>query len=196
MLVLVLTSLIATTTPETAKGSAPATPPAPVPPSAADTVVAAAFGNDFDTKPGQLKGSTGDSAPALSAQNLLAPALGVLGLAALAFGLKRRKQLRGGTIHIVEAASLGEKRSLVIADVLGERLVLGVSEAGVAVLMNRPAPAPEPAPLAVPRQPAMGFLARLRGKAPTPAFEASLQESLEDQELRAKLAAGMRGVVP
>ncbi|MDP1824545.1 MAG: flagellar biosynthetic protein FliO [Archangium sp.] len=191
MLALIITALVAAT-PVAAEGSAPDKPPAP--PSAADTVVAAAFNKDIGTKPAELKVE-----PSFSAQNLLAPGLAIAGLAALAFTLKRRKQLSGGSIHIVEAASLGEKRSLVIADVLGERLVLGVSEAGVTVLMNRPAPQPEPAPYVVPAAvaaPAMGFFQRLKGKSPARAFDASLLESIEDQELRAKLAAGMRGVVP
>ncbi len=192
MLKFALASLIATAMPVTAEGSAPVV--APAPPSAADSVVAAAFGKDVGTKPTDLKAETG-----LSLQNVLAPTLGLVGLAALAFTLKRRKQLRGGSITIVEAASLGEKRSLVIADVMGERLVLGVSEAGVTVLMNRPAPAAEPAPFvlpAAPRAPSMGFFARLKGRSPVPAFDAALQESIEDQELRAKLAAGLRSVVP
>jgi flagellar biogenesis protein FliO len=188
------TLLLLATTPATAEGSANGAPPAP--PSAADSVVAAAFGKDVGTKGVELKGE-----PSIGWSNLVAPALGLAGLAALAFTLRRRKQLGGGSIHIVEAASLGEKRSLVIADVLGERLVLGVSEAGVTVLMNKPAPQGEPAPLVLPPPLAapvtnpMGFWARLRGRNPAPAFDAALQESIEDQELRAKLAAGKRGVV-
>lgn len=193
-LTLTLTSLLAATTPAAGEGSASAIPPAP--PSAADSVVAAAFGKDLGTKPAELKA---EIAPSFSAQNLLAPTLGIAGLAVLAFTLKRRKGLTAGSIHIVEAASLGEKRSLVIADVMGERLVLGVSEAGVTVLMNRPAPQPEPAPYLVPNAPpapSMGFFQRLKGRSPARAFDASLMESIEDQELRAKLAAGMKGVVP
>lgn len=195
MLKTTLVLALLTATSATAEGSANETPPAP--PSAADSVVAAAFGKDVVTKSAELKA---DSSPGLS--NLLAPALGLVGLGALAFTLRRRKQLGGGSIHIVEAASLGEKRSLVIADVLGERLVLGVSEAGVTVLMNKPAPEGEPVPMTLPPALAapvarpMGFWARLRGQNKAPAFDATLQESIEDQELRAKLAAGFRGVVP
>jgi len=188
---LTLTALIAATTPVAAEGSAAVAQPAP--PSAADTVVAAAFGKDVVTKPTDLKGDS-----SFSVQNVLAPVLGIAGLAALAFTLKRRKEQRGGSISIIEATSLGEKRSLVIADVLGERLVLGVSEAGVTVLMSKPAPEAEPAPyvLSGPVTQPMGFLQRLKGRSPAPAFDATLQESIEDQELRAKLAAGMRSVVP
>ncbi len=195
MLMFALATLLTAATPEAAEGSAKTVPPAP--PSAADTVVAAAFGKDVGTKPAELKVES-----PISAQNLLAPALGIVGLAALAFTLKRRKQLGGRSITIVEAASLGEKRSLVIADVMGERLVLGVSEAGVTVLMNKPVPEGEAGPIVLPpalsgpvHQP-MGFFARLKGRSPAPAFDAALQESIEDQELRAKLAAGVRSVVP
>jgi flagellar biogenesis protein FliO len=188
MLAIAFATLLSTTA--AAEGSAPTQ--APAPPSAADSVIAAAFKKDVDTKPTELK------ATSFSLQSLVAPGLALAGLAALAFAVNRKKVLGGGNIRVIEAASLGEKRSLVIADVLGERLVLGVSEAGVTVLLNRPAPAGEPAPLRVPNAPApqMGFFERLRGRSPSPSFDASLQESIEDQELRAKLAAGVRGVVP
>ena len=181
MLALALSTLIAATTPSTAEGSAPAV--APAPPSAADSIVAAAFKQDVGTK-------------SFSAQNLVAPGLAMAGLAALAFTLKRRKQLSGGSIHIVEAASLGEKRSLVIADVLGERLVLGVSEAGVTVLLSRPAPLPEPAPYVIPAAEPRGLFESIKRRGPAKPFDASLLESIEDQELRAKLQAGMKSVVP
>lgn len=189
MLALTLFTILTATTPSTAEGSAPAV--APAPPSAADSIVAAAFRKDVGTKPADLKVE-----PSFSAQNLVAPGLAMAGLAALALTLKRRKQLSGGSIHIIEAASLGERRSLVIADVLGERLVLGVSEAGVTVLLTRPAPLPEPAPYVIPAAQPMGFFQRLKGQSPASSFDASLLESIEDQELRAKLQAGMRGVVP
>jgi flagellar biogenesis protein FliO len=189
---LALISVLASTTPVAAEGSAAVVPPAP--PSAADSVVAAAFGKDVVTKPTELKAES-----QLSLQNVLAPTLGIIGLAAMAFTLKRRKEQRTGSISIVEASSLGDKRSLVIADVLGERLVLAVSEAGVTVLMSKPAPETEPAAIVLPPAPgptSMGFFARLKGRAASPAFDATLQESIEDQELRAKLAAGLRSVVP
>lgn len=166
-------------------------------PKAADSVVAAAFDQNIGTSSSNLKGVTVSS----GLNPALVPLLGIVGLAAFVFTLrKRRQQIGGEGIRVLEATSLGDKRSLVIADVLGERLVLAVSEAGVSVLMQKPAPALEPvaltAPPAVATAPTtMGFFARLTGK-PVAAFDAALQESLEDQELRAKLAAGVRGVVP
>jgi flagellar biogenesis protein FliO len=174
--------------------------------SPADAVVAAAFAGEKDigTKPADLKAPSDAGAFPLS--NLLAPALGLAGLVALTFTLKRRKKTLGGTgIALLEATSLGDKRSLVIADVLGERMVLGVSEAGITVLMSKPAPSlnedepirvPPPQRLSGPAPQAMGFFQRLVGRSPAPAFDAALQESVEDQELRAKLQAGVRSVVP
>lgn len=179
--------------------ASPGTPPAP----SADAVVAAAFDQGIDTKTQNLK-----SDAQTSLTPVLVPFLAIVGLAAFAFAARKRRPLGGQGIQVLEAASLGDKRSLVIADVLGERMVLAVSEAGISVLQSKPAPAFEmPVASAVvapvvqraaptPRPSVMGFLARLRGKHPAPSFDADLQESIEDQELRAKLAAGVRGVVP
>jgi flagellar biogenesis protein FliO len=164
--------------------------------TAADSVVAAAFDQNIDTSSQNLKGVASNS----SLNPALVPLLGIVGLAAFVFTMrKRRQQIAGEGIRVLEATSLGDKRSLVIADVLGERMVLAVSEAGVTVLMQKPAPELEPVVISAPPpvpSPTMGFFARLTGKTPVTAFDAALQESLEDQELRAKLAAGVRGVVP
>jgi flagellar biogenesis protein FliO len=186
-----------------------ASPAADTGASPADAVVAAAFADastgteKIDTKRAAVQGDA-----SFSPTSLIAPALGLVGLIALTFTLKRRKKTLGGTgIALLEATSLGDKRSLVIADVLGERMVLGVSEAGITVLMSKPAPSlNEDEPIRLPpatqlpppsatAQP-MGFFQRLVGKSPAPAFDAALQESVEDQELRAKLQAGVRSVVP
>lgn len=191
------------TQPAAAEGSAALTE-RPAPPSTADTIVAAAFAKGIDTSAANEK----DSAPAsIGWSSFVAPGLALLGLAGLALGLTRRRRAAAGSIHVLEVASLGPKRSLVIADVLGDRLVLGVSEAGVAVLSTRPAPLEAagaelegvtiPAPTAPTRAVApMGFFARLVGRTPTAPFEEVLGESVEDRELRAKLAQGVRGVVP
>jgi len=193
-----------------AEGSA-ARPAQPAPPSAADSIVAAAFSPGIGTPAEADKAQAQTPAPASSGWgNFVAPALALLGLAGLAVGLTRRRRATGGSIRILEAATLGPRRSLVIADVLGDRLVLGVSEAGVAVLSSRPVPADGAQPEALGATlatatffgarpaivPAMGFFARLAGKTPPVPFEEALGESIEDQELRAKLANGMRGVVP
>lgn len=56
------------------------------------------------------------------------------GLGVVAFVLARRRGTSGRMIHIVETASIGPKRSLVVANVSGRTMVLGVSEAGVTLL--------------------------------------------------------------
>ena len=187
-------------TPSTAAEGSAAHMKQPAPPSAADSIVAAAFSTGIDT-PGETEKASPQ--PALGWTSFIAPALALLGLAGLAVGLTRRRRAAPGSIRIIEAATLGPRRSLVIADVLGDRLVLGVSEAGVAVLSTRPVPADQAAVetsaaygtqrLVVPQ---MGFFQRLLGKSPAMPFEEVLGESIEDQELRAKLAAGVRGVIP
>jgi flagellar biogenesis protein FliO len=202
-LLTLLTLTDATPTPATEQGSAPRVLAKPAPASAADSVVAAAFGQHIDTAAieQKLPSATFDWS------NALAPGLALLGLAALAFGLTRRRRGTRGSIRIVEATALGPKRSLVIADVLGERLVLGVSEAGVAVLMTKAIPEPQFEPEVVTLPPAevhpitrsypqMGFFARLFGRTPRAQFDDVLTESIEDRELRDKLSSGMRGVVP
>jgi flagellar protein FliO/FliZ len=164
--------------------------------AAADSVVAAAFAARPDaTQPAPVPSPAG-----FGWQNLAAPALALLGLAGLAVGLARRRRSAPGSIRILEVAALGPRRSLVIADVLGDRLVLGVSEAGVTVLSTRPAPEEAAtADLLSPPRPAiapMGFFARLTGKPVVPSFGETLSESIEDQELRTKLAQGNRGTAP
>jgi flagellar biogenesis protein FliO len=56
------------------------------------------------------------------------------GLAIAAVVFARRRNARPRMIRIVETASIGPRRSLVIANVGGRTMVLGVSEAGVALL--------------------------------------------------------------
>jgi flagellar biogenesis protein FliO len=150
----------------------------------------------------------------LDAGALAAPIVLLAGLAAAALVLQRRRRPAGRRVEVLETTSLGPKRSLVLARLGDELLLLGASEAGIHLLHTRPAghgPAPEPAPEleleAVPAPeprregpPALGGLvARLRkarpGAAPPPAFDALLAESAEDQELRRKLARGQAGSV-
>ncbi|MFO0596313.1 MAG: flagellar biosynthetic protein FliO [Myxococcaceae bacterium] len=197
MIALTLAALVCAAAPEAAANTSP-----PTSGSAADAIVAQAFGPaapSIGTNTADLK----VDAPSLG--SLMVPGLALAGLAAFAWAMrKRRRAITGQGIQVLEATSLGDKRSLVIADVLGERLVLAVSEAGVAVLMSKPAPATEPevvtlppaSNLSPPAPRALSFFDRLRGRSTAPAFDAALQESVEDQELRAKLAAGVRSVVP
>lgn len=175
---------------------APLLPP-PASPSAADSIVAAAFKTSIGTPAQDLEPSPG------AASSLMAPGIALLALAVLALGLKKRQRVQGGSLKVIEAASLGPRRSLVIAEVMGERMALAVSEAGVTVLAKQPLPVAQHIELVTPvalSMPApamvkpMSMLERLKGHAPS--FDAHLRESIEDQELRAKLAKGVRGVVP
>lgn len=147
---------------------------------------------------------------------LPAAGLAIVGVVALLFARRKARPTR--LVQILETASLGPKRSLIVARVGSETLILGASEAGIALLGSRldlaaattPAPVPAPTPAAAaarapamaPRTPAAapaaagpGFLGRLFQKGRAPAFEPLLRESFEDQELRAKVAAGLRGTV-
>jgi flagellar biogenesis protein FliO len=193
-----LVSLAVAATPSAAEEGSAANLPPPAPPSAADTVVAAAFTQSIGTKNTVLQAEVPGS-------SFAAPAFALVALAALAFALTRRRRTLGRSITLVESAALGPKRSLVIADVMGERLVLGVSEAGIAVLSTRPSPEPQPfvvpAAVALPNAaeaPRMSFFDRLMGRVPKPpaSFDEALRDTFEDQELRAKLALGQRSVVP
>lgn len=50
---------------------------------------------------------------------------------------------RAATVEVVGRQGLGGKASVVVVDIEGERLVLGVSEQGVSLLTSGQAPAPE-----------------------------------------------------
>ena len=154
------------------------------------------------------------STPGLSSLALPGLALGGLGAAALL--LSRRRRARAGLVQVLETTALGATRSLVVARLGDELLLLGASEAGIALLRTQPAgelaraasdavaaqlrPAPEPAPEpGAPGRGVMGLVGRLRaprnGAGQAMGFEALLAESAEDQELRRKLARGVAGSV-
>jgi flagellar biogenesis protein FliO len=186
------------------------------------------------------------------------PALFLAGLAVAAYFFARKKRALGTTrrIQILETASLGPKRSLVIARVGEETLVLGASEAGITLLQSSDGAALAPKSAAAPARPvaetspaeapaaaakpqidegpseldqslidALADVPEPDGIAPAPArgsfrsiegglaslfgrkaaataaarvepkvattFDDLLEDSVEDQELRRKLAAGM-----
>ncbi|WP_373049425.1 flagellar biosynthetic protein FliO [Vulgatibacter sp.] len=116
------------------------------------------------------------------------PAIVLLVLAGVALLLARRRGAPGRLVQVVETASLGPKRSVVVCRIGEELLVLGSSEAGIQLLATRPAP---PRQEAAPEleQSQAGALARL-GLARKPGFDELLATSAEDEELRRKVAAG------
>jgi flagellar biogenesis protein FliO len=156
---------------------------------------------------------------------LVVAIVALLGVAGGALALTRRRARRQGLIHILETAAIGPKRALLVARVNGRTMVLGASEAGIALLAsldgtieppvaavmgNLPAVRdqshePAPAPVdTVTDEPEgeMGVLSRLFRRRPkdssaqdTAAFRELLEESYEDQELRDKLAQGLSGKV-
>ena len=152
-----------------------------------------------------------EAAPVPSLVTALPAASALAALAAIALLLSRR---RGGAgrrlVQVVETASLGPKRQLVVARMDGQILLLGSSESGITLLASRPAaeapqaPAETPAPAVdgerTTRWPAaVTRLFERRPKPPAPAeasaFESLLEERSEDLELRRKLASGLAGRV-
>lgn len=170
-------------------------------------------------------------------------ALLLLGIGVVATLLARRRGKRERMIRIVETASIGPRRSLVVACVGGRTMVLGVSEAGVSLLDTQSpvvgadvgvaaaaaaavASVSEPRPSGAVEDAALGLrnlafaagfaaennasevksegslLGRLFHRKPRDTeglasddFEALFSESLEDEDLRRKLAMGESGRV-
>jgi flagellar biogenesis protein FliO len=98
-----------------------------------DAPVAAAASTD-SAGPASAGNAGGESK---SSSNTLSTVLAVVLLAGLGVAatlLARRRATRTRMIRIVETASIGPRRSLVVACIGGRTMVLGVSEAGVALL--------------------------------------------------------------
>ena len=178
------------------------------------------------------------SATAGSTPGIALPVVGLLALAGIGYVFARRRKIQGYRhIQIVETASLGPKRALVVARVGEQTLILGSSEAGITLLRTQtderaagvveatlptneidvpisdaladiPEPSVEiPTALARPGFRAIeGGLASLFGKrgdakratdlretqsTGDESFDDILEDSVEDQELRRKLAAGL-----
>lgn len=114
---------------------------------------------------------------------LILPVAALLALALAALFATRRKQRSARFVRVLESTSIGQKRSLVVAQVGDEIMVIGSSEAGLQLLAARPsglepgaagaphrlqavpdeadAPAEAPAPV---RGVVLGLLSRLRGR--------------------------------
>ena len=134
-------------------------------------------------------------APSAFSGGSVCAALLLAALAVAALLAARRRRATPRLLQIVESASLGPKRSLVLARVGGELLLLGSSEGGVSLLSRQSAPA----------EPARGAIAPVASPAGAPvARTARLElvladgapgESAEHVELRRKLAAGQVGSI-
>jgi len=127
-----LTTLLALTL--AAAEPLPLPPPALAEPAAATPVRAAA--------PAPPPLELPSAAPGAAAFAL--PALALLALAVAAFLAARRQRTAPRLVRLIESTSLGPKRSLSVARLGDELLILGVSEAGIQLLATR-AVAPEQA---------------------------------------------------
>jgi flagellar protein FliO/FliZ len=173
-----------------------------------------------------VKGNGNEKSSTGALTTVLAVAL-LVGMGIVAFVFARKRGSRERVIRIVETASIGPRRSLVVASVGGRTMVLGVSEAGVSLLDS---PASLPAAVGVPKateaiaeaslglrnfglaasEPApetppdakheSSLLGRLFRRRPREAeglghedFAQLFAESMEDEELRRKLALGQSG---
>jgi flagellar protein FliO/FliZ len=155
----------------------------------------------------------------------------LLGVGVVLARFARRRITRERMIRILETASIGPKRSLVVACVGNRTMVLGVSEAGVSLLDSQmppagPVSAPDPRPNGPVEDAALGLrnlafaagfaqdsrpeeakhesslLGRLFRRPPRAPdgleaedFDRVFAESLEDEDLRRKLARGESGRV-
>jgi flagellar biogenesis protein FliO len=106
-----------------------------------------------------------------------------------------RKKAPGRHVRVMEMTTLGKGRSVVVADVAGKTVLLGVSEGGVTLLMDE-LPITSPSTVVDARAPT--FFERFFNRAPAPSpFDAQLYDSTdEDDELRRKIAAHLSGSQP
>ena len=109
------------------KVAIPAKTPQPDAPAAALASVESPSPSPSGHSSGETKSSSSMASTLLAAAILLG-----LGVAAALFARRRATRVR--MIRIVETASIGSRRSLVVACIGGRTMVLGVSEAGVSLL--------------------------------------------------------------
>jgi flagellar biogenesis protein FliO len=197
------------------------TPPAKPAPAAAPRAAASAVAPAHDASAPVVA----VAASSHSGSSLVLAIVLLVAVAGGALALTRRRARRQGLIQILETAAIGPKRSLLVARVNGQTMVLGASEAGIALLASLdggiapPIAAVMGTPPHVEEQPdepastsaaeaavepegEMGMLRRLFHRQPkdsstqdAAAFRELLEESYEDQELRGKLAQGLSGKV-
>ncbi len=161
--------------------------------------------------------ATASSSSEMGARTMIAPIV-VLGLLAGAALFLRRKQVKTTRMmRILETTNIGPKRSLIVAQVGNETMLLATSEAGITMLSKLPSgvatfatsatqaaiPAIQPAndahasPLASAAADLFKkFSGGSRSEEPeTASFELLLEEAAEDEILRRKLNQGIAGRV-
>jgi flagellar biogenesis protein FliO len=162
----------ATESPAASTGTLPAAPAkaAPLAPSTQPDAPLAAVASAESTAPSSnnTSGGQGKSSSGAASTLLAVALLAGLGVAATLFARRRATRVR--MIRIVETASIGPRRSLVVACIGGRTMVLGVSEAGVSLLDTQSGPVstpvvPEKAQSATLEEAALGLRGLLRGQA-------------------------------
>jgi flagellar biogenesis protein FliO len=94
----------------------------------------AALASTESPSPSASGSSGGESKSSSGTLSTVLAVLLLVGLGVAATLLTRRRATRTRMIRIVETASIGPRRSLVVACIGGRTMVLGVSEAGVSLL--------------------------------------------------------------
>lgn len=117
------------------------------------------------------------------------------------FGAGKARGRRSAPVDVVARQAIGGKASVVVVDVEGERLVLGVSEHGVALLTSGRAPAPEltivTGPVELPVRPTPSADAFRQELAQQTAAEPSLPaDAAEPLPMRPRNRRTQRTVVP
>ena len=112
-------------------------------------------------------------------------------LAGAAYFFNRRRVAVPRLVKIVETASLGPKRSIVVARIGGETMILGTSEAGITVLQARP----EAALAAVAPAPAAVAASGDEPKAPEPASPTAVAGEIPDADVDEPLAPVQGGLL-
>jgi flagellar biogenesis protein FliO len=108
--------------------------PAPIAPSTQADAPAAALASTDAPSPSSAGSTWGEGKSSSSTVSTVLVVLLLVGLGVAATIASRRRATRTRMIRIVETASIGPRRSLVVARIGGRTMVLGVSEAGVSLL--------------------------------------------------------------
>ncbi|HVR61766.1 MAG TPA: flagellar biosynthetic protein FliO [Polyangia bacterium] len=116
-------------------------------------------------------------------------------LAGAAYVFNRRRVAVPRLVKIVETASLGPKRSIVVARIGNETMILGTSEAGITVLQARPEAAASVAPAQAVVAVAAGAASGDEPDAPEPASPAAMAGEIPDADVDEPLAPVQGGLL-
>ncbi len=118
---------------------------APLAPTTQPDAPIAAVASTESSGPSSSGNSGSQGKPTSGAPSVLLAVALLAGLGVAAVLFARRRSTRVRMIRIVETASIGPRRSLVVACIGGRTMVLGVSEAGVSLLDAQAGPPGVPA---------------------------------------------------